>query len=110
MFASAEELAPIVARDLSQVAEAGRKPTRGDTRCIIFGHLTRMAVWNLRKDWDRALPTGKRLERFAQEVTKLSDHEQLLQHLASGKAESVPAGTLFSVADSQERMRDAVAF
>ena len=40
----------------------------GDTRCIIFGHLTRMAVWNLRKSWDRNLPTVEKLELFAQSI------------------------------------------
>lgn len=110
LFESAEQLAAIVACDLAQLSEAGRKPTRGDTRCIIFGHLTRMAVWNLRKDWDSGLPTKEKLELFAQALTRLADPEQLLDHLASGKRVSAPAGPLFATAESNERTRDAVAF
>ena len=110
LFESAEQLAAIVARDLAQLSEAGRKPTRGDTRCIIFGHLTRMAVWNLRKDWDPGFPTKEKLELFGQALTRLADPEQLLDHLASGTRVSAPAGPLFATAESTERTRDAVAF
>jgi hypothetical protein len=110
LFSSAEELAAIISRDLAQLSEAGRKPTTGDTRCIIFGHLTRMAVWNLRQSWDRNRPTKEKLERFAQAVTTLADPEELLERLASGKPVSAPAGPLFAAAESTKRTRDAVAF
>jgi len=110
LFESAAQLAAIIGRDLAQLSGAGRKPTRGDTRCIIFGHLTRMAAWNLRKGWDPGCTTAEKLERFAQALTRLADPEQLLDHLESGKRASVPAGPLFATADSNERTRDAVAF
>lgn len=110
LFESADQLAAVVAGDLAQLAEAGLKATRGDTRCIIFGHLTRMAVWNLRKGWDAGLPTAEKLERFAQALTRLADPEQLLDQLESGKRISAPAGPLFATAESNERTRDAVAF
>lgn len=110
LFESAEQLVAIVARDLAQLSETGRKPTRGDTRCIIFGHLTRMAVWNLRKGWDAGLSTAEKLERFAHALRKLADPEQVLDHLASHKRVSAPAGPLFQTAESNERIRDAVAF
>ena len=99
-----------IARDPAQLAEAGHKLTRGDTRCIVFGHLTRMAVWNLRKGWDRSAPTAEKLERFAQAIMQLADPEELLHRLASGKRVPVPAGPLFATAESNERSRDAVAF
>lgn len=110
LFESAEQLVAIVARDVAQLSETGREPTRGDTRCIIFGHLTRMAVWNLRKGWDAGLPTAEKLEQFAHALRKLADPEQVLDHLASHKRVSAPAGPLFAVAESNERIRDAVAF
>jgi adenine-specific DNA methylase len=110
LFNSADELAAIVARDLAHLAEAGRTPTKGDTRCIIFGHLTRMAVWNLRNEWDCNLPTTDKLARFGEALTRLADPEQLAEHLSSGKRATAPAGPLFAAADSTERIRDAVAF
>ncbi|RME90372.1 MAG: DUF1156 domain-containing protein [Verrucomicrobia bacterium] len=110
LFQSAEELAAIVSRDLSQLAEAGRKPSRGDTRCIIFGHLTRMAVWNLRKGWDSALPIGEKLDRFADALGQLADPEEVSACVVCDKRVSAPAGPLFAAAESRERARDAVAF
>ena len=110
LFASGHELAPIVASDLSQLTEAGRKPTVGDTRCIVFGHLTRMAIWNLRKEWDPEQPVDKKLERFADAVSGLADPEELLDNLNAAPHESAPIGPLFSAATTLKRTRDAVAF
>jgi hypothetical protein len=110
LFASADELMPILAHDLAQLTEAGRKPTTGDTRCIIFGHLTRMAIWNLRSEWDPTLPTKDKLERFADAVRALSNPEELLARLKTAPATDAPAGPLFSAATTLKRTRDAVAF
>ena len=110
LFKSVEELAVIVARDLAQLLDAGCKPTRGDTRCIIFGHMTRMAVWNLRTGWERSLRTHEKIERFAQALTELADPERLLDQLATGEQVTIPAGPLFVTAESNERICDAIAF
>ena len=53
-----DDVVSIVADDLALLAAGGCTPTRGDTRCIVFGHLTRLAVWNLRLTWDRAFTTS----------------------------------------------------
>ena len=110
LFDSADQLAIIVARDLSQLAESGRKPTTGDTRCIIFGHLTRMAIWNLRKTWDDSLLTDEKIERFAKAARTLADPEALLDGLRPDTQVCAPAGPLFSAATTLQRTRDAVAF
>ena len=94
LFSSGEELVPIVASDLAQLAEAGRTPTAGDTRCILFGHLTRMAVQNLRQEWDAARPTGEKLERFSEAVSGLADAEEVLDRLKAAPEARAPAGPL----------------
>jgi hypothetical protein len=111
LFQSAEGLAAIVARDLAELSVAGRKPTRGDTRCIVFGHLTRMAVWNLRENWNPNLPTAEKLVLFGQAVTQLADPESIAERLASGSRQiSTLSGPLFAAAETTKRSRDAVAF
>jgi adenine-specific DNA methylase len=110
LFNSAEELVTIVAQELAQLSETGRQPTKGDTRCIIFGHLTRMAVWNLRERWDRTITTTEKLDRFTQAVARLADPEQLLERLTSGKRVSAPAGPLFATVECTRRTSDAAAF
>lgn len=48
------QVAAIVRDEVEQLAGAGLKATQGDIRCIVHGHLTRLAIWNLRRDWDTA--------------------------------------------------------
>src|SRR6266446_1056308 len=57
LFASTTELVRIVRDDVGQLSLAGVRASPGDIRCITFGHLTRMAVWNLRASWDPTMPT-----------------------------------------------------
>ena len=47
-----------MARELAELRVAGMKPTAGDIRCIAFGHITRMAIWNLRPIGMRHAPTA----------------------------------------------------
>ena len=110
LFTREAELATIVAEDLAQLREAGMKPTVGDTRCITYGHLTRMAIWNLRPDWDRNVPTHDKIEMFATAVAALGDSDHILQMLDSVSVTPEPAGSLFSTASLAERSRDAVSF
>ena len=110
LFESAPQLAAIIGCDLAQLAGAGQKPTRGDTRCIMFGHLTRMAARNLRKDWNPGRTTAEKLERFGLAVMRLANPEQVFAHLESAEHTSVPAGPLFGTADTHERDGNAVAF
>ncbi|MFP4582897.1 MAG: hypothetical protein ACLFN9_05880, partial [Desulfococcaceae bacterium] len=58
---SATGLADLVRADLELLKQGGVNPTAGDTRCVAFGHLTRLAIWNLREGWDAERPTGERL-------------------------------------------------
>jgi putative DNA methylase len=78
IFSDTEGLDGIMRGDLAQLRAAGMKPTAGDFRCIAFGHMTRMAIWNLRKSWKPALPVAKRLERFAEVLAALGDPQPLI--------------------------------
>jgi putative DNA methylase len=56
------ELAGIIREEIEAIAHSGLKATQGDIRCMVHGHLTRMAVWNLRSGWTREAPTPVRME------------------------------------------------
>ena len=63
LVTSPSELADLVRENVQQLIEGDVKPTKGDIRCIIFGHLARLTVWNLRRhDWRRneSLPPNSR--------------------------------------------------
>ena len=62
LFGNAKQLAQLLTRELAELSAAGMKPTAGDIRCIAFGHITRMAIWGLRPEWDASRPTAAKLE------------------------------------------------
>jgi len=111
IFNTSTELEKIINRDLVQIAEGSRKPTIGDTRCIIYGHLTRMAIWNLKKDWNIDLTTEKKLDLFAKEIHSFCDPEDLMSRLQRKESQARPApGPMFSEKNVGEGSQDVVAF
>ena len=99
IFEDLSELAEIVRGELTQLRAAGMKPTAGDIRCIVFGHLTRIAVWQLRTTWKTTLDTAERLNRFATAVGSFGDPKLLIDALAgmnSPVARSVTTMPLFA--------------
>jgi hypothetical protein len=108
IFTGMEELTHIVRDELRQLRLAGVKPTRGDIRCITFGHLTRMAIWTLRASWEVSAATSEKLSRFASALSALGDYQSVIDTLAS-RAESRDASPQRLPLFYQDE-RDAVAF
>ena len=96
LFDTPEELAAIVAKDAADMENAGRAPTRGDVRCIVFGHLTRMGVRKLRNCWNCALSTERRLAVFADTLSGFGALGHLLTLVESARTGSTSAGPLFA--------------
>ena len=94
IFNGLDDLADIVGEELVQLRSAGMKPTAGDIRCIIFGHLTRITVWRLREDWNPDLPIPERLRRFARAAASFGDPQRAIDALAGAKAPATPITTL----------------
>jgi adenine-specific DNA methylase len=91
LFESAAGLSGVIAEDIVQLTQAGRTPTLGDTRCIAFGHLTRMAIWNLRRGWDSTLPMVDKLACVAEAVRAWGDLDEIVASLKTQKiAEPTP--------------------
>jgi len=63
LVTTAEGLRDLVRTDLLLLQQGGITPTRGDARCLTFGHLTRLASWALRNGWNPDLPAAEKLER-----------------------------------------------
>jgi adenine-specific DNA methylase len=78
LFRTSAELIDLIRGEVGQLRKAGVKPTAGDVRCIVYGHLTRMGVWNLRKSWDRTASTEERLARFAAAVTSFGNPRNVI--------------------------------
>ena len=81
LFDTPEGLVEIVGEDLVHLASTGRTPTYGDTRCIVLGHLTRMAVWELRDAWNRSSPTAEKLANVRDRMTACGDPDRLARRV-----------------------------
>lgn len=71
-FGNAAELAALMQGELTQLCAGGMKPTAGDIRCIAYGHITRMAIANLRRSWDLSVPTATKLAVFRAEMDRVA--------------------------------------
>jgi putative DNA methylase len=74
-----KDLAELVRGELAQLRTAGMKPRAGDIHCIVFGHLTRIGIWKLRKGWEATQPTNERLKRFAASVAAFGDPQAIIK-------------------------------
>ena len=119
LFENSKGLARIVSAELAALRGAGMRPTDGDIRCIVYGHLTRMAVWRLRSNWDASQPTERKLAIFVQIVKSLGSLTEVRLNLTEDPIRLVHRDDLFreTTSDNHEGFRetlsedrDAVAF
>ncbi|WP_420466484.1 hypothetical protein [Panacagrimonas sp.] len=85
LFENAEQLAKLLTRELAELCAAGMKPTAGDIRCIAFGHITRMAIWGLRAEWDATRPTAAKLESIRLAMDALATVDEVRAALEGAK-------------------------
>jgi hypothetical protein len=79
---SAAELAALVAENIEDLQAGGVQPTKGDFRCITFGHLVRLAIWNLRGNWNRQRPAVERLAAVGDWIERFGGLDAVENELA----------------------------
>ncbi|MDE0406025.1 MAG: hypothetical protein OXI53_12030 [Nitrospira sp.] len=110
LFDTPRQLAAIVAKDLARLATSGRTATRGDTRCIVLGHLTRMAIWKLHESWDNTQSTAQKITAFAGAVSTLGYPDHVINLVEAVMPEAISLEPSLSATKPDEDMRDAVSF
>ncbi len=83
---SPEGLALLVSEDLEKLLLGKVKLTRGDIRCIVFGHLTRLAIWHLRKGWEKNSNTAKKLEMVDDWISDFGGLSSVERHINMGSS------------------------
>lgn len=81
---SLEGVAALIRADLAELQQGKVNTSLGDVRCIIYGHLVRLAVWNLRNTWDNNKDTLKKIEIIAswlRQFGSLSDIEHKIKNV-----------------------------
>jgi adenine-specific DNA methylase len=89
-----EAVAELVQEDLVQLRAGGVRLTRGDVRCIVYGHLIRLTIWRLRKIWDKKRPPDKKVEAIATDLKAFGSLE-VEKHLTDVLSHTPPIRTNF---------------
>ncbi len=110
LFSTPEALESVMAHDLAQLVKGGYTPTIGDMRCVLYGHLTRMAVWNLRKSWNCRASTEEKLDIFARALNALPDPDPCLSKLQLDSCAPLFTESPSFPTSTQQGMNDAIAF
>ncbi len=83
---SPASVAELVAVDVTALRQGGVPVTKGDARCIAYGHLIRLAVWRLRTAWDSSRDWSEKLAAVKEAVTRIGgwgEIESLLAELTT---------------------------
>jgi len=107
---NADELAVLILGELQELCEAGVKPTSGDVRCITFGHLVRLAVWNLRGGWKRNLDVATRRQTVANWIAQFGGAELVQAKVAKNKPTPQLRSFLHDQASPDARHSDEIPF
>lgn len=99
---SIEGIAELVKEDLTKLRTGNVRPTAGDIRCIAYGHLIRLTIWNLRKAWDKNADINKRLSRVSSWLLKFGGWHEIENYLAEPEDPSHDA-PLFAVRENQKK-------
>ena len=76
-------LAKVVTEDLALLRRGQVKPTQGDTRCIIFGHIIRLAVWSLRSSWKADRSTTDRMAAVQRWIKDFGGVQAVIEQLGT---------------------------
>lgn len=109
---SVKGVAELVKEDLAKLHTGNVKPTAGDTRCIAHGHLIRLAIWNLRRHWDKNADINKRLSAVSSWLLAFGGWREIENYLGE-PVDPYHDAPLFAAHENQEKYRipyDAISF
>jgi len=66
-----DSVAALVNEDVQRLRDGGVKVGVGDVRCMTRGHLIRIAIWHLRGNWDKSIPTAAKLSAVSKEIENM---------------------------------------
>jgi len=99
---SPKELASVVYEDIEFLKQGNMKPSRGDLRCIIFGHLIRLAIWALRTGWSKEIDTEIRLSKIENWISEFGGLNGVEIHL-NDLLDDVPVKQSMGVRESEAK-------
>lgn len=97
---SARDVADLVKEDLSKLQKGNVKPTIGDTRCIAYGHLIRLAIWHLRKSWNKKADSSQKITTVADWIRNFGGWPEVEKNLCDSSG-SLDATLIFTAREKK---------
>jgi hypothetical protein len=94
-------LTALIIEELGKLEAGGVKPTEGDARCIAYGHLTRLAIWTVRHDWEIKQSVQQKLKRISNWIGSFCEVDEFLAGIRKVKS-LVPRQTCYAALDEKE--------
>jgi len=91
LVVSADGVAQLVLEDLQNLRAGNVNPTQGDTRCIAYGHLVRLAIWSLRRRWNKNETITKRIAKVEKWLQDFGGWPEVEKHLRNSSASHLDA-------------------
>jgi hypothetical protein len=66
-----DSVAGLVNEDVQRLRDGGVTVGVGDIKCMTRGHLIRLAIWHLHRDWDKSIPTAAKLSAVSEQIQKM---------------------------------------
>jgi putative DNA methylase len=85
-------LAELISEEVAMLRVGNLEASQGDIRCIAFGHLIRLAIWNLRASWNVNGTVTDRMQAVAKWIARFGGWEAVHSEL----------GALFETASRQQ--------
>jgi hypothetical protein len=102
VFHDLNGLGTLVHKELDQLIAGGVKPTQGDIRCILFGHITRIAIWQLRESWNKEQNILMKVNCIAEKIGSFGDLKPLIQALSTSNLDQ------FNTSSSNKTIKNAI--
>jgi hypothetical protein len=80
------DIANLVREDIEHLRAGAVLPTRGDVRCVIFGHIIRLAIWQLKRAWKRDISIEEKLAAVARYIQNTGGSQSVEQCLGDDLA------------------------
>lgn len=99
---SVDDIVNLVREDMAALRAGNVKPTTGDMRCIAHGHLIRLAIWNLRRTWDKSAAISRRLATISSWLRDFGEWAVIEKYLLA-QEDACYAMPLFAVREPPEK-------
>jgi len=96
-----QEIAKLIEDEIVLLRSANIKLTKGDMRCIAYGHLVRLAIWSLRKNWFVDSSVKNKMESVVRAIDKLGGWSGIEKHLTDDLL-SAPTRRTSQIREQQE--------